>query len=141
MSEVNPGAGQALPQVERDLVRVLAAVVRRGDRYLVARRPAHKRHGGMWEFPGGKVEDGESTDQALQREVEEELGVQLQSMGRMLFSASDPDSVFQIEFIEVCIRGEPSCLEHESLVWASPVELRGMALAPSDRRFVEEHLR
>jgi 8-oxo-dGTP diphosphatase len=71
MSEDNPGAGQTLPQEERDLVRVLAAVVRRGDRYLVARRPAHKRHGGMWEFPGGKVEDGESTDQALQREVEE----------------------------------------------------------------------
>ena len=140
MSTDNAGRAQAVPQEESDQVRVLAAVIRRGERYLVARRPVRKRHGGLWEFPGGKVERGETTAEALQRELREELDVELDSIGRSLFSISDPGSAFRIEFIEVAIRGQPRCVEHESLAWVSALELRGMALAPSDRGFVEQRL-
>ena len=63
------------------LVRVIAAVVWRGDRLLVCQRPAHKRHGGLWEFPGGKVEAGESDAAAARRELREELGVEVTAVG------------------------------------------------------------
>jgi 8-oxo-dGTP diphosphatase len=141
MDADNPDGRRAVPQEAVGSVRVLAAVIRRGERYLVARRPTHKRHGGLWEFPGGKVERGESTRGALRRELEEELGVELEWVGRELFAIVDPGSHFRIEFVEVSIRGEPRCLEHETLAWASLAELSEMPLAPSDRSFVALRLR
>ena len=57
-------------------VRVIAAVIQRGDQRLICQRPPHKRHGGLWEFPGGKVEPNESDESAARRELAEELGVQ-----------------------------------------------------------------
>ncbi len=117
-------------------IRVIAAVVRDGDRLLVCQRPAHKRHGGLWEFPGGKCEDGESDTQAITRELAEELGVEVVAAGNVLFSASDPGSPFMVVFIPVDILGEPVCLEHAALAWVSPPELATYALAPSDARFV-----
>jgi 8-oxo-dGTP diphosphatase len=116
---------------------VLAAVVRREDRYLICQRPAHKRHGGLWEFPGGKLEPGETHEHAARRELAEELGVQVRTVGRMLFSIADPGSQFVIEFAPVTIEGEPRCLEHSSLQWLTLDELPRLELAPSDRRFVE----
>jgi 8-oxo-dGTP pyrophosphatase MutT (NUDIX family) len=59
---------------------VLAAVIRRQDRYLVCRRPAHKRHGGLWEFPGGKLEPGETLLEAARRELREELGAEVSDL-------------------------------------------------------------
>ena len=56
-------------------IRVLASVIQRHDRFLVCRRPLHKRHGGLWEFPGGKVKDGETDLEVARRELAEELGV------------------------------------------------------------------
>ena len=116
---------------------MLAAVVRDGDRYLVCRRPAHKRHGGLWEFPGGKLEPGESLLDAARREMREELGVDVRSVGDMLLAIADHGSPFVIEFVPVMIAGEPQCLEHSELAWAGLEELRALELAPSDRAFVE----
>lgn len=87
------------------------------------------------------MERAESTAEALRRELGEELGVELESVGQELFAIVDPGSPFRIEFVEASIRGEPRCLEHESLAWASLADLGGMPLAPSDRRFVELRLR
>src|SRR5579872_7101219 len=117
--------------------RVLAAVVRAGDRYLVCRRPAHKRHGGLWEFPGGKLEANESTLEAADRELREELGVEVVAVSDVLFSVHDPESPFLIEFVPADIRGTPQCLEHQELRWTTLQDLPSLDLAPSDRRFVE----
>ena len=58
-------------------VAVIAAVIQRGDKYLLGQRPEFKRHGGLWEFPGGKVHDGESRLEAIRRELAEELALKV----------------------------------------------------------------
>jgi 8-oxo-dGTP diphosphatase len=117
-------------------VRVVAAVVRRGGRLLICERPAHKRHGGLWEFPGGKMEPGETVLTAVHRELAEELGVEAVGVGEALGVVHDPGSPFSIEFYPVEIRGEPECREHSRLEWVEPTELARFPLAPSDRLFV-----
>lgn len=119
------------------IIRVLAAVVRRDDRYLICQRPAHKRHGGLWEFPGGKLEADETLLAAARRELLEELNVIVTGVERSLFSVADPGSPFVIEFVPTTIEGEPSCLEHLDLRWLRLDDLFGLPLAPSDQRFAE----
>lgn len=118
-------------------IRVVAAVIARGERLLVCQRPFGKRHGGLWEFPGGKCEVGESDFVATSRELREELGVETISMAPAEFSVRDHDSQFLIAFSPVQIRGEPRALEHIALRWGNPLELAELPLAPSDRKYVE----
>ena len=118
-------------------VRVVAAVIARGDALLVCQRPPHKRHGGLWEFPGGKCEPGESDADAVRRELREELGVEAIDVGPATLAIADPGSPFLIAFVPTRIAGEPTCHEHVALRWGTPGELATLPLAPSDRRYVE----
>jgi len=118
-------------------VLVLAAVIRRGGRYLLARRPAHKRHGGLWEFPGGKLEPGESWLQAARRELREELGVQVLAAGVPRYRRADPGSPFEIVFVDAQIRGEPEALEHDEVRWVAVADMPALEMPPTDRAFVE----
>lgn len=122
--------------VQTTTIRVVAAVARRGDRYLVCQRPGNKRHGGLWEFPGGKLEPGESAEAAVRRELMEELGVVVRFCGPQLFVIRDPGSEFAIEFHPVEFDGEPECLEHDAVQWADLPALGALDLAPSDQHFV-----
>ena len=130
-------------EVESEAVRgvmpipVLAAVVRRDGCYLVCLRAANKRHGNLWEFPGGKREPHESLLVAANRELTEELGVTALEVGAPLFSIADGGSPFVIEFVPTTISGEPACLEHSDLRWVALAELPSFPLAPSDRQFVD----
>jgi len=123
------------------IVRVVASVIEHEGKLLVCERPSQKRHGGLWEFPGGKVEDGESDFEAVQRELSEELGVDVTEVGTVQFSIADPGSPFVIEFLPVTIAGQPRCLEHTALAWMRARELLELPLAPSDRRYVLHRLR
>jgi mutator protein MutT len=118
------------------LINVLAAVVTNQDGYLVCQRPLAKRHGGLWEFPGGKIEPGESLLDAANRELTEELNVAAISVGELIFSVHDEGSPFVINFVPSEIAGVPTCLEHADIRWASLEEIQHLDLAPSDRQFV-----
>lgn len=123
------------------MVRVLAAVIRRQGRYLLCLRPPEKRHGGLWEFPGGKLEGDESLAQAAQRELMEELGVDVTGCGTLLFAHQEGGSPFRIEFVPVEIEGEPQALEHSAVRWVSIEESECLPMAPSDRAFAEWYAR
>jgi mutator protein MutT len=113
-------------------LRVIASVIEREGRLLLCQRPPEKRHGGLWEFPGGKLEPGESAFDAASRELAEELGIRVTAVDDIEFSVNDPGSAFIIEFARVRIEGEPQCLEHSALAWVAPAELPDYALAPGD---------
>ncbi len=119
-----------------DPIPVVAAVVTRDGRYLLGRRPDHKRHGGLWEFPGGKLDAGESWEQAAARELDEELGLRLTRVGRALFEVHDPGSPYLIRFVEVEVSGRVDAREHSAVGWFTRRELADMPLAPSDAAFV-----
>lgn len=127
-----------LPTLERT-IDVMAAVVEKDGRYLICRRPEHKRHGGLWEFPGGKVHDGEDYEQATRRELAEELEVELSRFEGVLNTVRDPGSPFRIVFARVSIVGEPVLMEHTEMAWCSAEKLALYDLAPSDRCFVKSY--
>ncbi len=116
---------------------MVAAVIRKGDTFLLARRPLRKRHGGLWEFPGGKVAEGEGETAALARELQEELGVRLLRSREVEAAIRDPGSPFEIRFRSAEIEGTPRALEHVELRWVTRTEALALELAPSDRRFLE----
>ena len=122
-------------------IRVIAAVISRGDELLVCQRPLEKRHGGLWEFPGGKCEPDESDADAARRELREELGVEVTEVGDEELAIADPDSPFLIVFVPVRINGEPVCREHIALRWGRPDDVALLPLAPSDRRYIESRTR
>lgn len=118
------------------MIRVVAAVVSRGDELLVGQRPPGKRHAGLWEFPGGKCERDEPLSTAVRRELREELGVEVIEIGTVELAVHDPGSPYLIVFVPVRIEGEPDCHEHSALQWGRPSELIQLPLAPSDRQYV-----
>ena len=117
---------------------VIAAVVERDGFYLLCRRALQKRHGGYWEFPGGKLEKGESLLDAAKRELLEELDLTVTAIGQLRFSVLDEASGFQINFVDVIAAGEPKLIEHIELGWYSKDKILDLDLAPSDRAFAEQ---
>ena len=121
-------------------INVIAAVIKRNNKLLLCQRPDNKRYGGLWEFPGGKLEPGETMLDAASRELCEELGVDVESIGEEYFVIHDPGSNFVINFYHVEIIGEPSPLEHSNIAWVSKDDLEGYSFAINDEKFVEHYL-
>ena len=118
-------------------LRVVAAAWRRGDRFLACRRGERAAQGGYWELPGGKVEAGESDQQALARELAEELDavVRVESpVGETTHAY--PELTIHLLAYWCSGVGEPVALEHAELRWVDAEEARGLNWAPADRPLV-----
>ena len=116
-------------------VRVVAAVVRRGDAILVSRRHAHAARGGQWEFPGGKVEPGETEPEALRREIAEELGCGLEVGGLVVRHVHRyPDLEVELAFYACRLPAgaEPRPLGVAALEWAPDHALGGYDFCEAD---------
>lgn len=117
-------------------VPVVCAIIMRGEHIMLAQRPPDKKLGGLWEFPGGKVESGESAETALHRELQEELGctVRITQTLTPFVHAYDWGSIELIPFIcELTPESsEPHPHEHTALVWAERSQLKSYNLAPAD---------
>jgi 8-oxo-dGTP diphosphatase len=135
---LGPACSEAWTRAEeRGAVPVVATVVRRGSAVLLCRRPAHKRHGGLWEFPGGKLLPNETLGEAVGRELAEELELRLDEVVSYLGSEQDPGAVFLIHFVEALASGDPASIEHEEVAWVTPAELNRFDLAPGDHLFIQ----
>ena len=122
------------------MTEVVAALIRDTDRVLICQRPAHKARGMLWEFVGGKVEPGESREEALIRECREELAITI-SVGDIFTEVTHtyPDLTIHLTVFNAEITaGVPRKLEHNDLRWITADELDRYAFCPADQSIVEK---
>ena len=112
------------------------ALVDADRRVLIGQRPAEKDMGGLWEFPGGKVETGETPETALIRELREELGIDVTQacIAPLSFVSHAYESFHLLMLLYVCRKwtGTPTAREHQALTWVRPQRLRDHPMPPAD---------
>ena len=116
------------------MTEVVAALIWQGERFMICQRPAHKARGLLWEFVGGKVEPGETKEQALVRECGEELAITL-AVGDVFMDVVHeyPDLTVHLTLFHATVsEGEPKKLEHNDIQWITPREIPNYAFCPAD---------
>lgn len=126
--------------MDEKTIRVVAALIRKNEQVLITERWPGKHMGLTWEFPGGKIEEGESDEEALKRELMEELGIEVR-VGSCCFQTSYSYSNREVHLsIYRCeiTQGTPQALDVKSLEWVPQTELALRAFPPADLIFVQE---
>ncbi len=122
------------------LLVVACALVDADGRVLIGQRPQGKALAGLWEFPGGKVEPGESPEATLTRELREELGIETKAacLAPLTFASHGYESFHLLMPLYVCRRfwGTPRPLEHAALRWVRPNRLREYPMPPADEPLI-----
>ena len=122
------------------MIEVVAALIWLGNKFMICQRPAHKARGLLWEFVGGKVEPGETKEQALIRECREELAVML-SVGNVFMDVVHeyPDITVHLTLFNATIaEGEPQKLEHNDIKWITPNEIPIYDFCPADEEILKK---
>ncbi len=117
---------------------VAGILINQGKVFIAKRGPAGSFHG-CWEFPGGKVEEGESDEAAIEREFDEEFGIAvgaLRLLGESVFPHRGADRILAAWLIELAPFIRPKLLEHEEICWAGAEELGSLELVDSDRKLL-----
>jgi A/G-specific adenine glycosylase len=128
-----------VPKKHKPHYQVAAGIISKGDQLLIAQRPAKGMLGGLWEFPGGKQEEGETLEECIVREIREELGIEIEVVER-LTSVEHAFSHFSITLHAMAARyvsGEPQTLGCADWKWIAPEELDQFALPRADRLIVD----
>ena len=122
------------------MTEVVAALIWGKNRFMICQRPAHKARGSLWEFVGGKVEPGESKEEALIRECREELGVTVK-VGDVFMEVTHqyPDITVHLTLFSASIReGVPQKLEHQDIRWITAEEIGKFSFCPADTEILEK---
>ena len=122
------------------MTEVVAALVWEGDKFMICQRPEHKARGLLWEFVGGKVEQGESREEALIRECREELEVTL-SVGELFMDVVHeyPDLTVHLSLYHAAIaEGVPQKVEHNDIRWITPGEIPDYDFCPADIEILQK---
>ena len=121
------------------MTEVVAALIWGKDKFMICQRPSHKTRGLLWEFVGGKVEQGETKEEALIRECKEELNVLL-SVGDVFMEVIHeyPDITVHLTLFNATIaEGEPQKLEHNDIQWITPSEISNYEFCPADEEILK----
>ena len=118
----------------KSYIEVVAALIWDGNKFLICQRPANKARGLLWEFVGGKVEKGETREQALIRECQEELAITVEPHEIFTEVTHEyPDiTVHLILFNCSILRGQPQLLGHNAMAWITPAEIPNYEFCPAD---------
>ena len=117
---------------------VVAAVIERGGRFLVTRRLEGTHLAGLWEFPGGKVQEGETEEAALQREIREELDAGVARLRKIFHTAhAYPDRTVELHFYRGELTGDPRPMLDQELRWIARDELGTMNFPPADAELID----
>ena len=121
------------------MTEVVAALIWENDRFLACQRPANKARALLWEFVGGKVESGESLEEALIRECREELDITVEPKGVFMEDIHEyPDLTVRLTlFNAVIAEGVPRALEHNDIRWITTAEIDGLDFCPADEEILE----
>ena len=122
-----------------DAIDVTAGVIRKDGRILVSRRTPGSHLEGLWEFPGGKREAGETLRECLAREIREELDLAVQPVSLIMTAAHEyEDKSVVLHFFECrVLSGEPRAVHGQEFRWVAPHELRELEFPPPDGELVE----
>ncbi len=124
---------------ERRIIEVVGAIIRDGDRYLVGQRAANKSQGGLWEFMGGKIEPGETPEQAIARECREELDLEIENECIIDSVIHEyPEKTIRLTLISCSPKSGsiPKALEHQQIRWVTREEMDAIDFAPADRELI-----
>lgn len=122
------------------MTEVVSALIWQGEKFMICQRPPHKARGLLWEFVGGKVEKGETPQEALVRECREELAVTV-SVGEVFMEVVHeyPDITVQLTLFNASIaEGIPQKLEHNDIRWIEPHEIPQYDFCPADKEILEK---
>ena len=123
-------------------IRVVACIIERDGKFLITKRLQHSHLGHLWEFPGGKIEEGESVEDCAVRECREEIGVEVKA-GKVLEEVQHdyPERSVHLYFV-LCdlISGDPQALECEDWVWAHPLEFSNYEFPEADRDIIDRYI-
>ena len=128
---------------EKRIIDVVGAIIKDGDRYLVGQRAANKAQGGLWEFMGGKIEPGETPEQALARECREELALEIEDEHIIDSVVHEyPEKTIRLTLISCSPKSGsiPKALEHQQIRWVTRAEMDTMDFAPADRELIRKQL-
>src|SRR5215831_19046522 len=119
-------------------IRVVAAIIEQNGKLLITQRPMDVHLAGLWEFPGGKVEPEETLEQALMRELHEELGVQIQVLGEYFqVEHAYPTKSVHLHFFDCAIvEGDPTPLHVANVRWVAREELGDFSFPEADRELI-----
>lgn len=125
--------------MSKKIINVVAAAIEKDGKIFCAQRPEGKSLGGYWEFPGGKLEERESPEEALIREIHEELNSQIEIISFVNEASYDYDfgTVVMKTFHARLVSGNLDLLEHQDSAWLEPNRLKTLNWAPVDRPAVE----